>query len=115
MKLNNYLSLNLFSLIGYIYLLLLSYMICDYYSDINIFYLPLDDICSIHALCFLITLSFLALFLVEYFLYRTKNIEKKFTSNSIIYKIFFYVGFLSSSINILFYILFFCLAIYNTN
>lgn len=81
----------------------------------NFIYLTLDDLCGIHALCFFITLLLLILFLVEYFLHKTKKIEKKITWNSIIYKIFFYVGFVSSSVNILFYVLFYCLAIYNTH
>lgn len=122
MKLNNYLSLNLFSFTGYVYILLLFYMVITselYTHNIklldNFIYLSLDDICGIHALCFLMTLLLLLLFLIEYFLHKTKKIEKKITWNSIIYKIFFYIGFISSSINILFYILFYCLLVCNTH
>lgn len=114
MKLNNYLSLNLFSFTGYIYILLLFYMVITAESytqnnklSNNFIYLSLDDICGIHALCFLMTLLLVLFFLIEYFLHKTKKIEKIFTWNSIIYKIFFYIGFISSSVNIFFYILFF--------
>jgi len=87
-------------------------MICDDIYNVDIFYLSLDNICSIHATCFLITLLLLCLFIIESLLYKIKKIEKKVTFNHIVYKVLFYIGFLSSITNIFLYVLFYIAVIY---
>ena len=120
MKLNNYLSLNLYSLIGYFDIMLFVYIFiasklyehnCNLLD--NFIYLSLDDLGIIYSILHIFAIFLVIYFLVEFILnkFNIKTIIINF--DNIFYKILFYIGCITTSFGIFALITFYILMLYS--
>ncbi|MBE7712441.1 MAG: hypothetical protein E7Z87_01710 [Cyanobacteria bacterium SIG26] len=114
MKISKYISLNLFSIVSYFFILI---FFCIFFKDNNIFhiikipYLILEQLCAIYSFVIFCLIIALGLFFIEIYIRKTqpKKIRKIHFKNKLkkfYHSLFFYIGFYLGIINLIIYILF---------
>ena len=120
MRFHNFLSLNLYSLIGYFDILLLLYLFitselheCNFNLLDNFIYLSLYDLCSIYTILQVLAIIFLICFLYEFIMCKLNIKTITINFDNLLYKILFYFGCVITSFGIFALITFYTLMAYS--
>ena len=120
MKLHNYLSLNLYSLVGYfdIAILLYLFIAVELYVHnskfLNIFICPPTyTLSGIFSILHIFAIFIIICFLIEFMLHKFNIKIITINYDNILYKILFYIGCIITSFNILVLITFYTLMAYS--
>ena len=121
MKAHNYLSLNLYSLIGYSSIFLPLYLYCEiflwkhniHFSNF-MFNLTLDGALGVHLFLHILAILCLMFYFIEYHRYKLGKAVKTIKWNNPIIIIFFNLGFMITTFDIIFYIIFYLCIYFST-
>ena len=118
MKLHDFLSLNLYSLVGYLDIGLFLYLLIAvklYIHDCNIklWVMSTDAICCTISALHIFATFLIVCFVVEFILYKLNIKTIDINCNNILYKILFYIGCMMTSFGIVALITFYMLITYS--
>lgn len=109
MNVYNYVSLNLYSLIGYSNILL--YALIRWNFDFAKYDIPAENVFLVHEFIHFIGILCLFVFVIEFLLYKKYKKIKIVEYKNIILKMFFWLGFILTTSSIIFYLTFFTMYI----
>lgn len=118
MKLHNYLSLNLYSLVGYFDIAMFMYLLIAvelyvHNCDIKLWVISTDAICYTISILHIFATFLVICFLIEFILYKLNIKTVNINCDNILYKILFYIGCTITSFTIIALITFYTLMTYS--